>query len=78
MKTFKLLALLSVVSGVILLKIQNAALVYGDVSLENIEALANSENDGGLTDCKYEGSVKCADGGYAKYVFYRFDKISQY
>lgn len=73
MKTFKLWVLLSAVSGVTLLNIPNAAPAYGDVSIENIEALANDENDGELTYCKREGSVKCTDGGYAKYVIYRLN-----
>lgn len=73
MKTFKLWALLSAVSGVTLLNIPNAVPVYGDASLENIEALANGENEGELTYCEREGSVKCTDGGYAEYVIYRLD-----
>lgn len=66
--------LLASILGVILAsENKDSNTIYNDVVLNNIEALANSEDIGNLNLCIDTGSTKCPSGEYVKTLFLKID-----
>lgn len=63
--------LVSIWGAFFVCKTKNSNSIYNDVKLSNIEALANSEMSG--KGCTYEGSTECLNGGYSKWIIFKFD-----
>ena len=69
MKKLKLLILLGMIMvAAIAYHVRNANSHFGDMELENIEALANGENNHYQVECVYLGTMECPNGGYFEIV----------
>ena len=80
MKAIKRLTLVSCILGALFMYNTNKkGTVHNDILIENVEALSQKELWETVNDCNFFGEVECPIGGYAEFVFCRFeDELVEY